>query len=56
MYVCMYIRPCVRTYVCTYVQNVCMDKIHVQTSKAISSHQKQKNCTKMCPKKIGLRV
>jgi hypothetical protein len=53
--VCMYIRPCVRAYVfiyiCTDVENVSTDKMYVQSSKVISSHQKEKFCTKICPKK-----
>ena len=39
---CMYISPCVRAYECMYVQNVSADKIQVQTSKMLSSHQKEK--------------
>ena len=38
MYVCVYVCMCV--CVCKYVQNVSKDKMCVQTSKVISSHQK----------------
>ena len=48
--VCMYVRTCVRAYVCkyvcTYVQNISTDKMHVQTSKVISSHQNENSFVK----------